>query len=157
MENKITHKQLVDSAVKWLRNFKRCPVVIKELVTYAGEIPDAIGFLTNGVSILVECKASRADFMRDKEKVYRYCSIGMGDERYYCVPKGLLKIEELPENWGLIEVFKNPIHKYNSVEGIRNSVTFTNSNKHSEITMLLSAIRRLEKSTAVFIREEEKG
>ena len=153
----MTHKQLVDSAAKWLRNSKRCPVVIRELVTYAGEIPDVIGFFVGGHSILIECKASKADFLHDREKIYRYCrEQGMGDERYFVAPQNLLSPDEIPDAWGFIEAYENPIHPNRiSLRIVKDSSTFTSSNKHSEITMLVSAIRRLELSTAVFVRQED--
>ena len=63
----MTHSELVELASRQLKRW-RCVPVLCELVTYSssGEIPDAIGW-TSRNSILFECKASRADFLRDKE------------------------------------------------------------------------------------------
>jgi len=94
----MTHRELVKKAAGWLKN-ERCGVVIAELVTYAGEIPDALGF-HNGHSVLIECKTSRADFLADREKLFRQIpEKGMGDHRYFMAPKGVLTVEDLPPGW----------------------------------------------------------
>lgn len=98
-----THKELVFIAYKWAKNNASVGVVFRELYSIAGEIPDVIGF---GAwhSVLIECKASRADFLKDKKKPHRTLFKGMGNWRFYCCPKGLIKVEELPAGWGLIYV-----------------------------------------------------
>lgn len=101
----MTHKELVEVGYKWLLNNTSCGVAFKELKSLHWEIPDVIGFGSSGYSVIVECKASRADFLSDKNKPFRANpSLGMGTNRYYCCPKALIKVEELPEGWGLIYV-----------------------------------------------------
>ncbi len=98
----MTHDELCDRAVHWLSKTKGRGVVMKELVTYAMETPDAIGF-QHHESILVECKSSRADFLSDKKKFPRmYPQYGMGNLRYYMCPPNMIKPEEIPEKWGLL-------------------------------------------------------
>ena len=63
-----THAELVKRAEHWLMKTVGCSFCLTELTTSAGEIPDAIGW-KNGRSILIECKATRADFLSDKKKV----------------------------------------------------------------------------------------
>lgn len=102
--NEFTHKELVHIAHKWLLGTQpRCGVAFHELVSMNSEKPDAIGF-TSGFSILVECKVSRADFLKDKKKLHRLTGKGMGSFRYYMCPAGLIQKEELPDNWGLLYV-----------------------------------------------------
>ncbi|KKK54365.1 hypothetical protein LCGC14_3085490, partial [marine sediment metagenome] len=68
---------------------------------YGDEIPDALGFASRK-STLIECKASRSDFLSDKKKSFRQKpDEGMGCLRYYLTPPGLVDPDELPENWGL--------------------------------------------------------
>lgn len=115
----MTHEELVEIARRWLMRQYRsgapeghsgCPVVITELSTWGGygEIPDAIGFSYSQMkSIIVECKASLSDFRADKGKVFRSPScpdFGMGDQRYYLAPEGIILESELPEGWGLVEI-----------------------------------------------------
>lgn len=100
---KLTHAKLVELAAKWLRA-KRFPVVITEIAGQREE-PDALGFKGNSLTAIVECKAERGDFLSDKKKSFRRNpTAGMGDERYYMAPEGLIKPDELPAGWGLIEV-----------------------------------------------------
>lgn len=99
----MTHADLVQRAVKWLRYALRCGVVLAE--HNAGhEFPDAIGW-RGSWSHVVECKISRADFFADRKKPTR-ASYG---ERpacwcYYMTPPRLVAPEELPDGWGLVEV-----------------------------------------------------
>lgn len=95
------HKELCKLAGKWLRNYRKCNFVISELVSMTNEIPDAIGW-KHGYSHLIECKTSRADFLRDKKKSFKKDGKGMGDFRYYLCPDGMIKLEELPEGWQLL-------------------------------------------------------
>lgn len=99
----LTHALLVDKAVKWLRNSQQCGVILREHHSMTDEIPDAIGW-RYGISILIECKVSRADFIADKKKPCRVHShLGVGQYKYYMTPRGLLSLEELPYEWGLLE------------------------------------------------------
>lgn len=98
----MTHNQLVDIAHKWALRKSGCGAAYKEVKTYAtSEIPDVIAFGGWGRSVMIECKVSRADFRRDALKCH---SKPMGRFRFYCVPVGLIGIDELPTGYGLIEV-----------------------------------------------------
>lgn len=106
-----THDELVKRAVAWLSKPSRgrgaCGVVVPELVSYAGEQPDAIGWRGGGFSVLVECKVSRSDFIVDRKKPRQ--GLGAGHTRYYMCPPGLIRPDELPENWGLLYCHENKI------------------------------------------------
>jgi hypothetical protein len=98
------HDELCGRAARWLKNTRKCRLVLREVVSCARETPDAIGWRW-GSSTLVECKTSRADFRRDQKKVgHASPDWGMGEYRYYMTPPGLLRVDELPEGWGLLEV-----------------------------------------------------
>lgn len=97
-----THEELVQRALRWLRGYHRCSVAFAEFPMY-GEQPDAIGW-QRGFSVLVEVKVSRSDFWADKSKPHRgVAGLGMGSRRWYLTPPGLLKAEEIPQDWGLAE------------------------------------------------------
>ncbi len=98
----ITHDFLVAKAAYWLENSRKCYIVISEK-GIADEIPDSIGFGPRGWSILVECKVSKSDFYADKKKPSRQGKPGLGQERWYLTPPGLLNTDSLPEGWGLLE------------------------------------------------------
>jgi hypothetical protein len=66
----VTHAQLVEKAVAWLRHY-RCGVVLSEQACVSGEMPDAIGWKRACHSVVVECKISRADFLADRAKPWR--------------------------------------------------------------------------------------
>lgn len=102
-----THKDLVNIAYNWILRRSSCGVAFKEFNTNAcnGEYPDVIGFGTWGHSVLVEVKISRSDFFADRKKFFRiHPEQGMGTQRFYCCPSGLLKKEDMPSGWGLIWV-----------------------------------------------------
>lgn len=146
MKEPLTHKQAVQRMAAWLRNSRGCGVVMAELATQNHETPDAIGWFGMAGSILVEVKTSRADFFADGNKSFRRCEDqGMGDHRYFAAEPGILKREDIPEGWGLLE-----IREHQTREIV--PAVFKGGNKHNEIKMLMSALRRLELSTAVFIQ-----
>lgn len=96
----VSHGDLVQLGARWLGTRMRCPIVITEMATLGRETPDAIGWGHGGWSLLLECKASRADFMANGRK-NRY--VGMGRHRWFLTPQGLVKPEEVPQDWGLLE------------------------------------------------------
>jgi len=97
----MTHKELVQVAYKWLLKNGGVGFAFKELYSTAAEIPDVIGF-DSWKSVVIEVKVSRSDFLNDKKKKHR--AKGMGNYRLFCCPTGLIKMEELPDKWGLIYV-----------------------------------------------------
>ena len=148
----MTHKDLVRRAVSWLKNNQGCTIVINELSSsHVSEQPDAIGF-KGGMSILIECKSSRADFFADSKKHFRkYGGDGMGNTRYYMAPVRMIGVNELPSMWGLLEVYESQIRVKHKGE------FFDETNKTGEVALLTSVIRRLEISTAVFVRYEDEA
>lgn len=102
----MTHSDLCALAVRWLRNSGRCSFVIREPTWHSGgatEQPDAFGFHAPNQTVLIECKASRSDFLADRAKWFRrYPAWGLGRLRYYLAPTGVIRREDLPPRWGLI-------------------------------------------------------
>lgn len=142
----MTHNELVEIGYKWIN--KRCGFGFKELKTINDEIPDVIGFIS-GYSFLLEAKVSRSDFLSDKKKKFRQDpSLGMGNFRFFITPKGLIKIEDLPEMWGLIEVndklkariVHNPFGKGNVYSNWKSF----DKNIIAENKVMYSVLRRLE-------------
>jgi hypothetical protein len=136
----MTHAQLVERAVAWLRRY-RCGVVLSEQACVSGEVPDAIGWKNKCHSVLVECKITRADFLADLDKPFRQSSgKGMGAERFYLAQPQVIRIEELPAGWGLlecrgrtIEIIRRSRKDLRSAEGFRH-----------EMNLLLASLRRVE-------------
>src|ERR1700690_3489990 len=99
----MTHAQLVEKGVRWLRSY-RGGEVRAEQACPSGERPHAIGWERACHSVLVGCKVTRSDFLADRAKPFRLKpEQGVGCERFYLVPTGLLRREELPQGWGLLE------------------------------------------------------
>jgi hypothetical protein len=136
----MTHQKLVEKAVAWLRGYG-CGVVLSEQSCASGETPDAIGWKRGCHSVLIECKISRADFLADKEKPFRLKpAMGMGCERFYLTPHGLISCEELPQNWGLLELRGREVTTVRaSAKGCRSSRGF-----QYEMNLLLASLRRVE-------------
>jgi len=96
----ITHAVLVRVATVWLQ--QNHTVVATEITTAVNEIPDAIGF-KNYETTVVECKTSKTDFIRNSKKTHERGGYGVGNKRWFLVPKGLVSVDEVPEGWGLLE------------------------------------------------------
>ena len=136
----MTHTKLVEHAVSWLRSY-RCGVILSEQACISGEMPDAIGWKGASHSVLVECKISRADFLADRDKPFRRKpDLGLGCERFYLTPPGLLEAKELPPGWGLLEARKR------KVELVRRSARDlrTAAGLGYEMNLLLASLRRVE-------------
>ena len=136
----MSHEKLVKAAVAWLRRYG-CGVVLSEQSCASGETPDAIGWKRGSHSVIVECKVSRADFFIDQEKPFRQKpEKGMGCERFYLTPSGMLRPEELPTGWGLLGLRGKSVELVCvSSKKLRSSVGF----RH-EMNLLLASLRRVE-------------
>ncbi|HEX5435413.1 MAG TPA: hypothetical protein VFY05_14335 [Candidatus Angelobacter sp.] len=138
----MTHAQLVRLAEEWLRRRYRCGVVLSEQSCAAGETPDLIGWKGKCRSVLVECKVSRADFLADREKPFRRDpQQGIGCERFYLTPHGLIENSELPRGWGLLEVKRREIVIV--VKPARQSQR-GEAGLMWEMNLLLASLRRVE-------------
>lgn len=138
------HKELTSRAAKWLKCHSKntivpnCSIVAEDLMTAAstGEIPDVIGWCS-WTSVLIEVKVSRGDFLRDKKKPFRkYTDMGMGENKYYLCPEGLITEEDLPELWGLLWIDKK------GKISIQKQAEKHEANLRCERTLLLSLYRR---------------
>jgi hypothetical protein len=136
----MTHAQLVDRAVRWLRR-SSCGVVLSEQACVSGEMPDALGWKQACHSVLVECKVTRADFLADRAKPFRTKpDKGVGSERFYLTPASLLKRDELPAGWGLLELRRGRIEMLQaSAKNLRTATGF-----RYEMNLLLASLRRVE-------------
>lgn len=135
----MTHADLVARAVRWLHNSERCQVVIHEWVaTMCSEQPDALGWKTGGRdSVLIECKTSVSDFYADRRKLFRKLGEGAGRRRYYMTPPGLLRPEQLPPGWGLLEAHGKIVRRIVESPG---ATDFTHCRHDCEL--LFSALKR---------------
>ncbi len=136
----MTHSQMVERAVRWLRRY-RCGVVLSEQACVNGEMPDAIGWKQACHSVLVECKVTRTDFLADRAKPFRVKpKKGVGSERFYLTPPALVKVDELPSGWGLLELRRGRIEMVQaSATNLRTTAGF-----RSEMNLLLASLRRVE-------------
>jgi hypothetical protein len=160
--NDITHDELVARARTFLLNDLHCGFAFCEMVAavHNGEIPDAIGFRSGGaISVLIECKTSRSDFLADGKKMCRTEHVqGMGNVRYYMAPQGMVDANECPDGWGLIEVRRHGGNlAAERVLGPEGQIRKTrieeeywhDANKHCERSLMYSALHRMQKDGAL--------
>lgn len=107
MNQKNTHNELCTIAGKWLNEGGRieppsCTFVAIEPHSNIDEIPDVFGWCS-WTSVLIEVKVSVGDFLADFKKPFRITpNLGVGEFRFYCCPEGLIGIDEVPKEWGLL-------------------------------------------------------
>jgi hypothetical protein len=136
------HAQLVTRAVEWLRAKYRCGIILSEQYCATGEVPDAIGWKGFCRSVVIECKASRADFLADAGKSFRLKpEEGLGCERIYMAPSGLIRREELPKGWGLLECTRTETKLVVKPTRITQR---TQIGLMKEMNLLLASLRRVE-------------
>lgn len=97
----LSHPQLVTLGHHILRRMGY-PYILCE-PGFRDELPDAFGMSEN-MTCLIECKATRSDFLADRKKEFRiHPEKGIGRQRIYLVNKGICTPDELPDGWQLIE------------------------------------------------------
>jgi len=142
LADKRKHARLVQQAVRWLRSHYCCGVILSEQYCATGEVPDVIGWKGFCKSVLVECKVSRTDFLADASKPFRRNpEEGMGSVRFYFAPAGVIRREELPKYWGLLELREREVRivvKPGRVD-LRSPLALK-----KEMNLLLASLRRVE-------------
>lgn len=134
----MTHAELVRRGSRWARGMG-CRTIVTRATVMCSEQPDVLGFNATGTSFLVECKASRRDFWRDRLKTHRR-GAGMGSFRYYLVPDGLVQPVELGVDscWGLLWATGR------GVRLMKPGVELVERHWREELRFLLAHVRRLE-------------
>lgn len=138
----MTHAELVEAAARWAER-RRYRVVLRDVqCVLVSEQPDVIAWKSHGASLLVECKATRSDFLRDRKKAWRRDpEAGMGYERYYAVPS-LSVVADVGASWlggwGLLLV--DPRGR---VSVAKKGGPFTSRNERAERALLVSAVCRV--------------
>mgnify|MGYP006291194959 CR=1 FL=1 len=143
----MTHDELVQRAYRWLLGTVGCGFALTDgLRAATTEHPDAIGW-RDGVSVLVECKASRADFLADQHKPFRVePALGMGAHRYYLCPPSIIHPEDLPAGWRLLWCHPRRIERVVDATGNvhwTQAPPFPERNREAETRLMASALRRL--------------
>jgi hypothetical protein len=135
----MTHDALVKIAKKWLIKARSCTVVLTETQAQSGEVADAIGW-RGQLSILVECKTSKADFRRDLKKWFRNSGPGIGQQRFFMAPKGVIPVDEVPADWGLLEVSGNTVKTVKKLDLLYLDERIASA----EVPLLVAALRRTQ-------------
>jgi hypothetical protein len=131
------HSTIVATGVRWLS--RQCSVVLYEFATAPDENPDVIGWASGAGSVLIECKLSRSDFLRDAAKtVRRNPRAGMGQRRFYLCPAELIQVKDLPPKWGLLWVSKGQVIVKREARG------HSERNLAAEVRFLSSMLRRAQ-------------
>lgn len=107
---KYSHREVCERTAKWVKNNMSMGLVfVEHKTTRSAEIPDVLGVRAGAVptTFLFEVKVDRSDFTQDKNKPHRNGTVaGLGDYRFYVAPQGMIKVNELPKGWGLLEYTK---------------------------------------------------
>lgn len=149
VKSQSAHDQLVKKADTWLKR-KGCIVRLDDRIkanTLSGEAPDNVGW-RDGLSVMIECKTSRSDFLADQKKRFRVADKGIGDWRFYLCPEGVIQPDDLPEGWGLLWVVGSKIIE---ISGVPSNAQWWSKrpfigDKHEETILLTSALRRIVKA-----------
>lgn len=138
----MTHGELVDIGARWLLKdapniFLKCQYVVKELMFAGMERPDIFG-IRSGMTVLIEVKVSRSDFLADSKKSFRVeQGQGLGQRRYYLCPEGLINEREVGY-WGLLECDGEKV-------SVRKKSGNFSANSQSEVNLMYSILRRIQK------------
>ncbi len=133
----VQHTTLVAMGVRWLG--RKCSVVLYEFATAADENPDVIGWASGAGSVLIECKLTRSDFLRDATKIVRRNPrAGMGQRRYYLCPPDVIQVKDLPPKWGLLWASKGQLIVKREARG------YAERNLVAEVRFLSSMLRRAQ-------------
>lgn len=144
------HYELCKLGAKLIRSRKNptlpydrpCLYATVELVCMGAELTDVWG-TTGDCTVIIEVKTSRADFLADKRKYARSkvaeeLKHQIGNYRYYLCPEGVIKEDDLPDNWGLLVYDGKKVHRIKMATKVESSVPM----ELMHITSVMSRILR---------------
>lgn len=133
------HKKLKDIGMIWLRT--RCIDLVSKEVKYKNmrSIADVVGINYKRKEVrIIECKASREDYFRDKKLMDLTQSYYMHCQYFYILcPENILNINDVPKEYGLLWLMPN-----NEIIVKRNPTKYTGKTK----TQLQTSIKRCSRS-----------
>lgn len=102
------HELLSQSACAWALRYGFSSVAMNTETAGGRGICDAVAVgVIRGQkrSAVFESKVSRSDFFADRKKWHRrlFSTHPRVTDEWYVTPAGLVKVDELPEGWGLLE------------------------------------------------------
>jgi len=151
----ISHSELCQLGAKHLKKnglikWHKPKYIIVEIESVNIPQPDIYGF-GGCLSQQIEVKVSRSDFLADKKKSHRIRpNEDVGQLRSYLCPEGLIRITDLPKDWGLLYIDDNL--KIYSVELPSKQL----SDLRSELTIISSIMRRIEIKPQIFSFKNHK-
>ena len=135
------HYELCKKGAEFMRKmeFGAIKYIAVEIVTQGMECTDVYG-TTGWDSTIIEVKTSRADFKKDakkKSRLEQFKKYSVGNYRYYLAPKGIINVNEIGENWGLLEwdIVTDTISMIKKAE-------YRECNNMGDLTILCSIMRR---------------
>ncbi|WP_017461357.1 hypothetical protein [Dyella ginsengisoli] len=148
----LTHGQLCQIGARWLRGRGRCPIVLTEFACQLTEQPDVLGLRNAGQdSLLIEAKASRSDFLADKRKPHRSDRAieALGSYRWYLCEPDVIRVQDLPERWGLLYASRNRVQLIAGADPDRHywpaeTDVWRWPAGAGELTVMFSVLRRLQ-------------
>lgn len=133
------HKKLKDIGMIWLRD--KCIDLVSKEVKYKNirSIADVVGINYKRKEVrIIECKASREDYFRDKKLMQLSESYYMHCQYFYILcPENILNVNDVPKEYGLLWLMPN-----NEIEVKRNPTKYTGKTK----TQLQTSIKRCSRS-----------
>lgn len=127
-----------------------CKFATVELVCYGAELTDVWG-TTGDRTVIIEVKTSRSDFLADKRKYARSKTAEelrhqIGNYRYYLCPEGVIKEDDLPDNWGLLVYDGKKIHMVRMATKVESSLPM-------ELMLITSIMSRILRPQIFNFRE----
>lgn len=144
----ITHNDLVQIGAKYFYKYgsvkwNKPRYVVTEIVSTIGQSPDIFCF-GSCCTQQIEVKVSRADFLADLKKPHRINKDrDVGIYRSYLCPNGVIKVDELPDKWGLYYYIDGKIKRIKDAEA-------QEANTHFETLIISSIMRRLGIKSQIF-------
>jgi len=106
VEARPSHAALIRAGLEWLKGHGALVVTTEPTAGFKAqtrEAPDVLAWMPDGVTWVLEAKASRADFLADAGKPWRRAgATALGVMRAYICPTGMVHPDELPSGWGLL-------------------------------------------------------
>ncbi|SDN21256.1 hypothetical protein [Alkalicoccus daliensis] len=144
-----THQHLKHQALLWLKAKMTdlCATEVKFVVQRRKRTADAVGInMKRKEARIVEVKASRSDFLRDEVLQGELGYDAVAAYAYILTPAGLLKKEEVPERYGLLE-----IDEYDNIKVIKRPV----KNKKPKLKLETLIKRTGRAATNAFLFQQE--
>ncbi len=142
---------------QWLKSIKNCEVVVVDWPYTSTQPPHVVGFALAGRSYMISCVPNFSVWESNRSLLLTKKEFRLGGERFLLTPPGLLGINEIPLEWGLLELKGKNIRVARAAPVMLKTREFVSNENLYLLSVLRNYVKQLEMDPDIFRNQKKKN